>query len=109
MNVQSIGQSLESNYFDTFQNHSHPDNTFVFDPGFGLDVVNQFRVNGVDHDTISLAGADFNNDIATVLHNTRNASGGVLISDPNSGDTVKLAGINKSQIVNNQSDFSFHV
>jgi autotransporter-associated beta strand protein len=108
VDVQAGEQTLHSDFFDTFQNHAAPSNTFVFDPGHGLDVVNQFRVDGTDHDTLSFKGSDFGNDIAAVLQNAHNTRGGVVILDPTSGDTVKLAGVTKAHLVQNQSDFTFH-
>ncbi len=106
--VQASGQSLPSGFFDTFRNNFAPDNTFVFDPGFGLDVVTGFRVDGTDHDTVSLLGSDFGNSIAEVLRNTHDAGGSAVISDPTSGDTIKLAGITKAQLRENRGDFAFH-
>ncbi len=108
VDVKAANLSLEGGSSDTFLNHQQPNNTFVFDPGHGLDVVQQFRVNGSGHDTVSLSGADFGNSIAAVLHNTTNAAAGVVITDPTSGDTVRLVGVTKAQLVHNQGDFAFH-
>ena len=100
--------TFRSDFFDTFQNHEEPNNTFVFDPGHGLDVVGGFRVDGTDHDRISLLGSDFSNSVAEVLRNTHNVGGSAVITDPTSGDTVKLAGITKAELKANQGDFAFH-
>ena len=107
--VLKPGQTFTSDFFDTFENHGAPNNTFVFDPGHGLDVVQQFRLDGADHDSLSFAGSDFGNSIAEVLQNSHNAKGGVVILDPTSGDTVKLTGITKQQLSANRGDFAFHV
>ena len=61
-----------------------------------------------DHDTLSFKGSDFSNDIAAVLHNAHDTKGGVVILDPTSNDTVKLAGVSKHQLAVNQGDFAFH-
>lgn len=59
---------------------------WVLDPGHGLDVVNQFRVNGTDHDSLSFLGSDFGStpaaQLAAVLANTTNTAQGALIVDP---------------------------
>ncbi len=106
--VEASGQTLSSAFFDTFVNGKQPDNTFVFDPGHGLDEVSGFRVGGTDHDTVSLLGSDFGNSVAEVLRNTQNGGGGAVITDPTSGDTVRLAGITKAQLSHNRGDFEFH-
>ena len=85
-----------------------PGHTFVFDPGDTVDVVQQFRVAGVDHDTLSIPGVDFDNSIADVLRDTHNVGGSAVITDPTSGDTVRLAGITKAELKANQGDFAFH-
>ena len=48
VDVQAGGQALHSDVFDAFEDHGAPDDTFVFDPGHGLDVVNRFRVDRDD-------------------------------------------------------------
>ncbi|WP_237482531.1 hypothetical protein [Lichenibacterium dinghuense] len=108
VNVLTGGQTFSSSYEDTFLNHGAPENTFVFNSGFGSDLIRQFRVNGEDHDTLSLAGGDFHNSIAEVLHNTSNVGGAAVITDPTTGDTIRLAGVSKAQLVHNQAALSFH-
>ena len=97
VSVHTGGQTLYSGFFDTFLNGGAPDGTFVFDPGHGLDVVQGFRFNGTDHDTISLPSADLA-DLAAVLSHTRNTAGGAVITDPTSGDTIKLVGVTKAEL-----------
>ena len=106
--VEQPGQTLRSNSFDIFTNAAQPNNTFVFDPGYGLDVVAGLRLGGDDHDTLSFLGSDFGNDVADVLRHARNAQGGTVIHDPTSGDTVRLAGITKAALVHNSGDLTFH-
>ena len=109
VSVMAGGQTFESWQYDVFNNNGAPSSTFVFDPGYGRDVVNLFRAGGADHDTVSLKGSDFGNSIAAVLQNThRLPGGGSLIVDPTSGDAVRLTGITKAQLVHNQSDIAFH-
>ena len=108
VDVQAYGQTLTSGTFDTWKNHGAPDNTFVFNPGHGLDVVHQFRVGGDQHDTLSFSGTDFGNDLAQILRNTHNVQGGVTIVDPTTQDAVKLIGITKQQLAANRADFAFH-
>ena len=112
VNVGGSGLTLQSNFFDTFDNHGNPGNTFVFDPGHGLDIVNQFRVNGTDHDSLSFLGSDFGStpavQLASVLANTTNTAQGAVITDPTSGDTVLLKGITKAELKANTADITFH-
>lgn len=102
------GQTFESYYDDTFLNQETPESTFVFNPGFGSDKVRRFLVGGEGHDTLSLSGGDFHNSIAEVLHNTSNVGGAAVITDPTTGDSIRLAGVSKAQLVHNQGDISFH-
>ncbi|WP_165361300.1 beta strand repeat-containing protein [Lichenibacterium ramalinae] len=101
------GQTFQTDFFTTFLNGSAPDNTFVFNQGHGLSVVDGFRANGTDHDTISLPSADFAN-VADVLRNTHNTAGGAAITDPVSGDTIRIAGVSKAELKANPGDFKFH-
>ncbi len=105
--VEASDQAFTSHYYETFNNGGAPSNTFVFSPGYGHDIVHEFRADGADHDTISLPSADFAN-MADVLSNTRNTSAGALITDAVSGDTIRLTGVSKAELKANPSDFSFH-
>ena len=107
VNIDSSGQTIPSNYFDTFLNHNHPSNTFVFDPGHGLDIIQQFHATGADHDTISLLRSDFNS-IADVLRHTQSFTSGSVIHDPTSGDTIRLPGVSKTELISNRQDIAFH-
>lgn len=107
--VTESGATVQAAVFDTITNGSEPGNTFVFDPGDGLDVVKQFRGNGTDHDTLSLKGSDFDNSIAEVLANTHQYRGvGTYIVDPSTGDAVRLTNVSKAELVANKSDIAFH-
>ncbi|MGI4768676.1 MAG: beta strand repeat-containing protein [Janthinobacterium lividum] len=107
VNVEQSGQAFTSHYYEMFDNGGAPSNTFVFSPGFGRDIINQFRVGGDDHDTVSLPSADFAN-MADVLSHTRNTSVGAVIHDAVSGDAVLLTGVNKAELKANPSDFTLH-
>ena len=104
--TQMSGQTLQA--LAPLTTSGTPGHTFVFDPGHTVDVVQQFRVAGVDHDTLSIPGVDFDNSIADVLRDTHNVGGSAVITDPTSGDTVWLAGITKAELKANQGDFAFH-
>ena len=107
VDVGADEQTFQTDFFTTFHNGSAPDNTFVFSQGHGLSVVDGFRANGTDHDTISLPSADFSN-FADVLRNTQNTAGGAVITDPVAGDTIRIAGVNKAELRANPGDFKFH-
>ena len=103
------GVTLPSFAFDTIRNAGEPDNTFVFDPGHGLDFVQQFRGGGADHDILSFQGSDFGNSIAEVLANAHQSrNGGVAIVDPTTGDAVHVPNLSKAELVANRSDIAFH-
>lgn len=110
LDVKARGQILGTNYADTITNHYEGYNTFVFDPGHGSSLVNGFRLRGTQHDTLSFSGTDFGSSIAAVLRNSSNAQdgGGVVITDPATGDTVQLARVTKQQLINNRVDLAFH-
>ncbi|WP_237477617.1 beta strand repeat-containing protein [Lichenibacterium dinghuense] len=107
VNIQDSGQTFTADYYTTFNNGGAPDNTFVFNPGSGASTINLFRADGADHDTISLPSSDFQ-DLASVIANTTNVRGGAVITDPNTGDTIKLTGVSKAELKANPSDFAFH-
>ena len=108
VDIMGSGQTFSDDQVHVFNNHGGPSNTFVFNPGHGRDVITQFRANGVDHDTLSLNSYNGSVTLADVLQNTRNVSGGVLITDPNTGDSTRLTGVSKGELVANPSVFAFH-
>ena len=87
---------------------AQPGATYVFDPGGALDVVTRFQVDGAAHDTLSLPGSDFGESIAQVLRNAHDTRDGVVITDPATSDTIRLAGVSKAELKANRHDFSFH-
>ena len=107
VNIKNSGATYTSSFFDTFQNNGAPNDTFVFTPNHGLDTIKLFRVEGVDHDTISLPQSDFTS-MAQVLQNTTGQGGNSRILDPVTGDTIRLVGVTKAQLTANQGDFAFH-
>ena len=107
VDIQGSGQTLTSTGSNTVLNHGLPANSFVFDPGHGLDIVSQFRVGGADHDTVSLPSADFGS-VVDALRHTRMVQGSAVILDPVSGDRVRLVGVTKVQLIHNQGDIAFH-
>ena len=112
VDVEQGGQTLQSAFKDHWNNHGAPESTFVFTPGYGQDVINLFRVDGSDHDSLSFKGSDFGTDpasqLATILANTQDARGGVVITDPTTKETVQLLGISAAKLTQNQGDFTFH-
>ena len=107
--IMAAGQTFTSDQFDDFKNGGTPETTFVFNPNHGLDTISLFRPDNVDHDTLSFKGSDFGNSIANVLRDTHQTAGGSsIITDPTTGDTVKLVGITKAELRANQGDFAFH-
>ena len=107
--VTETGATVQALAFDTIKNGSAPGNTFVFDPGDGLDVVQQFRGAGADHDTLSFKGSDFGNSIGQVLADTHQYRGvGTYIVDPVSGDAVRITNVSKAELAANKGDIAFH-
>ena len=109
VSVTASDQTLTSGYADRFFNQGYGDNTFVFVPGHGQDAISGLQV-GTDHDdALSFSGADFNNDIAQVLaHTFQTQAGNAITYDPVTGDAVKLGGVTKQQLVQNQGDITYH-
>ena len=105
--VTAPGQTVYSNFFDTFDVHAQGSTRFVFDPGHGLDIIKGFAVAGRGHDILDLPASDFAS-IADVLQNTHNTAGGAVITDPTSGDTIRLANVTKADLAHHKQDFSFH-
>ena len=105
--VEASGQTLSSQYDDTFANGGHRGTTFVFDPGHGQDTIDGFRPGGPGHDTIELPSSDFTS-FADVLRHTQNTSAGAVIHDPKTSDTLTIAGLSKAQLSHYKSDFAFH-
>ena len=105
--VEAPGQTLYSQYNDTFANGGRANTTFVFNPSHGEDTITGFQAAGPGHDTIELPSSDFTS-FAQLLHDTQNTAAGALIYDPRSGDTLTIAGLSKAQMAHSRSDFTFH-
>ena len=80
--------------------------SFVFSQGDGLDVIHGFKVGGAGHDTLELPSADFTN-LAAVLHNTGDIQGSAFITDPLTGDAIRLAGVTTAQLKAHPKDIAF--
>lgn len=107
--VTETDATVQALPFETIRNGGEANNTFVFDPGHGLGIVQQFRGKGADHDTLSFKGADFGNSIAEVLAHTHQYKGvGTYIGDPVSGDAVRITNISKAELAVNKADIAFH-
>ncbi|WP_165359594.1 beta strand repeat-containing protein [Lichenibacterium minor] len=106
--VTAPGQTLSADYTDAFDANYQGGNTFLYHAGHGANVVDEFRLRGAQHDTLSFAGSDFGNDVANVLAQAHYAQGGVVITDAVTQDTVQLIGVTKKQLAANAGDIAFH-
>lgn len=87
-------------------NANHQGETdFVFKPGFGEATITGFTAAGDNHDTLELSASDFAN-IADVLRHTKGTAGGAVITDPSTGETIKLVGVSKATLSQHRSDFA---
>ena len=107
VSVETPGQTVFSQPTSLFQTTSVPDTTFVFDPGYGRDVVLGFQTAGRDHDVLSLPSSDFTS-IADVLRNTQNVGNGITVFDPTSGDRLHLVGITKADLAQHRQYLALH-
>ena len=106
--AQAPGQTLTSTEFDIFGAGRADNTTFVFQPGFGLDVVAGFGARGAGHDTLDLPASDFTS-IADVLRNTGDVGGSAFITDPVTGDAIRLAGVTTKELARNAGhDITLH-
>lgn len=106
VSVGSPGRTVDLRPFGIVENHRQADTTFVFGPGDGLDVVHGFKLGGADHDTIDLPSADFDN-LAAVFHATGDVRGSAFITDPMTGDAIRLAGVTTAELKAHPKDFAF--
>ena len=107
VDVQSNDETIYLQPFDIVLNHGKKDTEFVFDAGDELSVIRGFKVGGTGHDTIDLPSADFRN-FADMLRNTGDVNGSAFITDPKTGDAVRLAGVSTAELKAHPKDFSFH-
>ena len=107
VNVEAPGLTLQSNDFDTFNNNHHQNTNFVFNSGFGIDVIQGFQLGGAGHDTLELPASDFTN-LADVLRHTGDVQGSAFITDPKTGDAIRLAGVSTAELKAHPKDIAFH-
>jgi hypothetical protein len=111
--VSAPGQTLQSDYVDTFRVGGQANTHFVFDPGYSHDTIDGFALAGGRHDTLDLLASDFAGDtrserLADVLRHTHEVGGNAVIADPTSGDKIALTGITKADLTAHKGDFAFH-
>ena len=84
--VEGYGQTFDSAYDDTFDDTKKPGTTFVFNPGYSLDVVNGLEIGGNGHDTLSFLGSDFGStpqaQLGSLLAHSYESQGSFFIDDP---------------------------
>lgn len=105
--VSGSGQTIDLQPFADVFNGKQASNTFVFSPGDGLEVIHGFEVGGAGHDTIELPSSDFRN-FAAVLRNTGDVGGSAFITDPKTGDAIRLAGVTTAELKAHPKDFAFY-
>ena len=106
VDVGARGQTVDLQPFDIVFNHGKADTQFVFHPGDELDAIRGFKVGGPGHDTLELPSSDFRN-IADVLRNTGDIGGSAFITDPVTGDAIRLAGVTTAELKAHPKDFVF--
>ncbi|MGI4764569.1 MAG: S8 family serine peptidase [Janthinobacterium lividum] len=106
LSLAAPGQTVALQPFDVIADHQQPGMTFVLSAGNGLDVIRGFKLGGADHDTIALPSSDFAN-LAAVFHNTGDVGGSAFITDPVTGDAIRLAGVTTAELKRHLKDFAF--
>ena len=106
VSVHATGQTVDLGPFGSAFGHGQGDTTFVFAPGDGLDVVHGFKLGDAGHDTVELPASDFRN-FAAVLRNTGDVGGSAVITDPRTGDALRLAGVTTAELKAHPKDFTF--
>lgn len=101
------GETLHSTTDDTFYDGGQADTTFVFQPGFGQDLISGFLDGGSGHDIVSLPSSDFTS-IAGILRDTRATPSGAVIQDPATGDTLTLAGTSRAELARHPGDLRLY-
>ena len=77
-------------------NDGRANTRFVFGPGDGQATVGGFFVEGRGHSVLELPASDFTS-LADVLRHTASGPGGAVITDPETGDVVRLAGVSRAE------------
>ncbi len=104
--VKASGQTVDLQPFEIVSNHHDASTTYVFSRGDELDVIDGFKVDGVGHNTLDLPSGDFKN-LADVLRHTGDVNGSAFITDPKTGDAIRLAGVTTAELKAQPKDFSF--
>ena len=106
VSVGSPGRVVDLRRFGIVENHRQAETSFVFGPGNGLDVIHGFKLGGTDHDTIDLPSADFAG-LAAVFHATGDVGESAFVTDPTTGDAIRLAGVTTAELKAHPEDFAF--
>lgn len=107
VDIESPNQTIYLAPFNVALNHHQTDTTFVFSPGDDLNVIRGFELGGTGHDTLSLPRSDFAN-LAAVFHNTGDVGGNAFITDPKTGDAIRLAGVTTAELKAHPKDITFY-
>ncbi len=108
VDVLAADQILHSSASDIFDNHGQTGTRFVFDPGYARAIIRGFESSGEGHSVVDLPSSDFAG-VADVLRHTRDMGGSVVIFDPASSATIRLAGVSKADLMEHKrQDFAFH-
>ena len=81
--------------------------SFVFDPSYGQGVVQNLIAAAQPHDIGHSSSDDFKS-IVDVLRSLHDAGGSSTITDPTSGDAIRLANISKGDSEGHHGGFAFH-
>ena len=106
VSVGAPGRTVDLQPFGIVENHHQASTAFVFGPGDGLDVIHGFKLGGADHDTIALPSADFAN-LAAVFRDTGDVGGSAFVTDPMTGDAIRLAGVTTAALKAHPKDVAF--
>ena len=106
VSIEAPSQTANLQPFTIVENNHQAGTSFVFSPGDGLDVVSGFKIGGTGHDTLDMPSSDFRN-FAAVLHNIGDIQGSAFITDPKTGDAIRLASVTTAELKAHPKDFSF--
>ena len=93
--------------FSITLNHGQADEEFVFQQGDGIDVIYGFKTGGPSHDLAGMPSSDFK-DLANVFRDTGDIQGSAWVTDPVTGDAIRLAGITTAELKAHPKDIAFH-
>ena len=100
------GQTITALHDDTITGGGSNE-TFVFKPHSGQELITDFQVSGDGHDVLALGRTGLS-DLAAVIANTTMSGNDAVIQLPNSSTSITLAGVTKDQLAANAQDFKFH-